>query len=101
MKNGMNLSYIIQLRLKQSFISKPFFIFFFLVGKCIEHGNSKKYPPGTGPPVGESCPECGRKFHLGGPIWSEAIHNQEFVQKVLDKVKNNPDEYKTSERMIG
>lgn len=74
---------------------------FSLVGKRIEQGNSKKYPPGTGPPVGETCPECGRKFHLGGPIWSEPIHNQEFVQKVLEKVKQNSEQYKTSERMIG
>ena len=72
-----------------------------LVGKRIEQGKSKKYPPGTGPPVGETCPECGRRFHLGGPIWSEPIHNEDFVQKVLDKVKKNPEKYKTSERMIG
>ena len=75
--------------------------FFQPVGKRIEEGKSKKYPPGTGPPVGETCPQCGRRFHLGGPIWSEPIHNQEFAQKVLNKVKKNPAEYKTSERMIG
>lgn len=72
-----------------------------LVGKRIEVGNSKKYPPGVGPPVGETCEHCGRKFHVGGPIWSEPIHDLQFVNKVLEKVKMNRESYKTSERIIG
>ncbi|XP_028390956.1 tRNA (guanine(26)-N(2))-dimethyltransferase-like [Dendronephthya gigantea] len=74
--------------------------FFQPVGKRIEQGNSKKYPPGTGLRR-QTCPECGRKFHLGGPIWSEPIHNLDFVNKVLNKVKKSHENYKTSERIIG
>lgn len=75
--------------------------FFITVGKRIEEGKTRKYPPGTGPPVGETCVECGRRFHLGGPIWSEAMHDKEFVEKVVEHVKKSPSSYKTSERMIG
>lgn len=75
--------------------------FFQPVGKRIEDGKTRKYPPGTGPPVGQTCPECGRRLHLGGPIWSEPIHNKDFVQKVLEKVKKCQSSYKTSERLIG
>ena len=71
------------------------------MGKRIEEGKSRKYPPGTGPPVNQQCPQCGGKFQLGGPVWTEPIHNNLFVQQVLSQVKQNVDCYKTSERLTG
>lgn len=72
-----------------------------LVGRCIEEGLSKKYPPAIGPPVGSSCDQCGRQFHMGGPIWKEKIHDAEFVERLLKTVKEQPGLFKTSERIIG
>lgn len=71
------------------------------MGRRIEEGRSKKYPPALGPPVGPFCDQCGGKFHLGGPIWKEPIHNVEFVDKLLKSVKEKPDLFKTSDRIIG
>ena len=71
------------------------------VGRCIEEGRSKKYPPALGPPTGPSCDQCGGKFHLGGPIWKEPIHNAEFVKKLLESVKEQSGLFRTSERIIG
>lgn len=73
----------------------------FPVGRRIEEGNSKKYPPAQGPPVGPLCDQCGGKFHMGGPIWREPIHSVEFVEKLLKSVKEQADLFKTSERIIG
>lgn len=71
------------------------------MGRCIEEGRSKKYPPALGPPTGPSCDQCGGKFHLGGPIWKEPIHNAEFVKKLLESVKEQSGLFRTSERIIG
>ena len=71
------------------------------MGRRIEEGRSKKYPPALGPPVGPFCDQCGGKFHLGGPIWKEPIHNVEFVDKLLKSVKEKLDLFKTSDRIIG
>lgn len=71
------------------------------MGRCIEEGLSKKYPPAIGPPVGSSCDQCGRQFHMGGPIWKEKIHDAEFVERLLKTVKEQPGLFKTSERIIG
>lgn len=73
----------------------------FSVGRRIEVGHSKKYPPAFGPPVGRLCDQCGGKFHLGGPIWKEPIHDAEFVSRLLQSVKEKPKLFKTSERIIG
>lgn len=41
-----------------------------------------------GPPVSEVCAFCSHKFHLGGPIWSDRIHNLEFISQSLESLKN-------------
>uniref|UniRef100_A0AAV2LSM4 tRNA (guanine(26)-N(2))-dimethyltransferase n=1 Tax=Knipowitschia caucasica TaxID=637954 RepID=A0AAV2LSM4_KNICA len=38
---------------------------------------------------------------LGGPIWSDRLHTQEFVQRVLSSVKQNPSRFGTSRRIQG
>ncbi len=75
--------------------------YFFPVGKNIEEGKSRKYNPATGPIVGEKCQECGQKFQIGGPIWSEPIHDKSFVERLLERIKADPLLYKTSQRLIG
>eukprot|EP00795_Rhopilema_esculentum_P012237 gene12237-2871_t len=71
------------------------------VGKRIEEGNKKKYNPGTGPVVGESCKECGQRFQIGGPIWSEPMHDKQFVESLLERLSNENELYGTSQRMKG
>eukprot|EP00794_Sanderia_malayensis_P005618 gene5617-6309_t len=71
------------------------------LGKNIEDGNKRKYNPSTGPVVGQECQECGQKFVIGGPIWSEPIHSKDFVHSLLDQVKSDADLYKTSQRIKG
>lgn len=72
------------------------------LGRVYEKGTSTKYLPNTGPVVGESCPECGGRFHVGGPLWSEPIHDQAFVDGLLQDIETDgQDKYGTFERMRG
>ena len=41
------------------------------------------------PAVGSNCAECGFKFHMGGPIWSERLHDQEFVRSLVNSTEEN------------
>ncbi|XP_062507702.1 tRNA (guanine(26)-N(2))-dimethyltransferase-like isoform X2 [Corticium candelabrum] len=68
------------------------------VGKMI---GKEKYSPGTGPPVGQKCDQCGSLFRIGGPMWKGPIHDFEFVEKVLDHVKGNKESYHTGDRIAG
>ena len=72
---------------------------FFLVGKRYEEGNKRKYNPGTGPVVGNVCEECGRQFHIGGPIWIDPIHDMNFVKGLLQSVEKERDCYGTYPRI--
>lgn len=45
-----------------------------------------KYGVHTGPFVDKSCTICGFSHHMGGPIWSAPIHNEQFVKLVLQAV---------------
>ncbi|KAK2819456.1 hypothetical protein Q7C36_021102 [Tachysurus vachellii] len=71
------------------------------MGKRTSQGKNMKYSAATGPPVGESCPHCGQRHQLGGPIWAEPIHDVGFVQKVLSAVAGNPSRFGTSKRIEG
>jgi tRNA (guanine26-N2/guanine27-N2)-dimethyltransferase len=56
------------------------------VGRKTLKGNSIKYQPGVAAPAGGKCPETGANFIIGGPFWSEAIHDQQVVQGILNMV---------------
>ncbi|XP_065898799.1 tRNA (guanine(26)-N(2))-dimethyltransferase-like isoform X2 [Dysidea avara] len=71
------------------------------LGKKIEEGKRRKYPPSTGPPVDRKCDQCGHVFKLGGPIWSEPMHDVEFVNGLLADVKEESSKYETFERIDG
>ncbi|OBZ75596.1 tRNA (guanine(26)-N(2))-dimethyltransferase [Grifola frondosa] len=55
----------------------------------------------AGPTAPDRCPECNSVFHISGPMWSGAIHDTDFVSKVLTHVEANEDNYGTSARMKG
>lgn len=51
---------------------------------------------------GENCGFCDRPFHLAGPMWGGPLHEQEFIDKVLEiNAKASPEVYGTRERIKG
>uniref|UniRef100_M4CWS5 tRNA (guanine(26)-N(2))-dimethyltransferase n=1 Tax=Brassica campestris TaxID=3711 RepID=M4CWS5_BRACM len=58
----------------------------------IEH-NSVRYQAGLGPVVPQDCTHCGKKYSMGGPIWSAPMHDQEWVTSILNGVKSMKDRY--------
>ena len=60
---------------------------FFLQPVARHTGNS--YQPGLGPVGGAVCPETGAKFKVGGPIWSEPIHDASWVEEALARVADD------------
>nr|ABD96899.1 hypothetical protein [Tarenaya spinosa] len=72
MKNTpLKLSYVYQCTGCDSFHLQP-------VGRSLPKNNSIRYLPATGPVVPQDCIHCGKKYNMGGPIWSAPIHNQEW-----------------------
>jgi len=69
------------------------------VGRAIEGTN--KITPGRGPPVGQQCEECGKEFYIGGPIWSDPIHDLTFVQSMLERVQSEDCYLGTVKRIKG
>lgn len=61
--------------------------------------NSVRYLPGFGPVVPQLCSDCGKKFNMGGPIWSGRIHDQEWVNSILGEVKSMKDRYPAYDRI--
>lgn len=59
-----------------------------------------KYYPGYGPVVPQECTDCGKKFNMGGPIWSAPIHDQEWVTSILSDVKSMKDRYPAYDRIV-
>ncbi|KAJ0894155.1 putative tRNA (guanine(26)-N(2))-dimethyltransferase [Helianthus annuus] len=51
------------------------------------HNTSVRYLPGFGPVVPQECSDCGKKYNMGGPIWSDPIHDQDWVSSILADVK--------------
>ena len=52
-----------------------------------------KHVPAIGPVVPQECSDCGKKFNVGGPIWSAPIHDQDWVVSTLTGVKSMKDRY--------
>ncbi|GAV83232.1 TRM domain-containing protein [Cephalotus follicularis] len=69
------------------------------LGRTISKNNNVRYLPGFGPVVPQECTECGKKFNMGGPIWSATIHDQEWVTSILASVKSMKDCYPAYNRI--
>jgi tRNA G26 N,N-dimethylase Trm1 len=52
-----------------------------------------------------NCGVCGSNMQIGGPIWSDKIHNIDFVNRLLAKIKalkeSKTTEYRTKGRLEG
>lgn len=59
-----------------------------------------KYYPGYGPIVPQECTDCGKRFNMGGPIWSAPIHDQEWVTTLLSDVKSMKERYPAYNRIV-
>lgn len=87
MKNTpLKLSYVYQCTGCDSFHLQP-------IGRTISKNNNVKYHPGFGPVVPQVCSDCGKKYNMGGPIWSAPIHDQEWVTSILADVNSAQDNY--------
>ncbi|KAK9272924.1 hypothetical protein L1049_003303 [Liquidambar formosana] len=93
MKNTpLKLSYVYQCTGCDSFHLQP-------IGRTVTKNNSVRYLPGFGPIVPQECTDCGKKFNMGGPIWSAPIHDQEWVTSILADVKSLKDRYPAYDRI--
>ena len=59
------------------------------VGKAVTKGNSTKFQAGSGPVVPRECPNCGWHYNMGGPFWTEPIHDMEWVDAIKKQVEEN------------
>ncbi|KAF1877591.1 hypothetical protein Lal_00040307 [Lupinus albus] len=93
MKNTpLKLSYVYQCTGCDSFHLQP-------IGRSISKNTSVRYLPGYGPVVPQECTDCGKKFNMGGPIWSAPIHDQEWVTSMLADVKSMKARYPAYDRI--
>ena len=54
------------------------------ISSCLQElPNHIKYMASQGPAVPERCPETGSGWLMGGPIWSEPIHDVAFVKGLI------------------
>ncbi|KAK6129003.1 hypothetical protein DH2020_037257 [Rehmannia glutinosa] len=87
MKNTpLKLSYVYQCTGCDSFHLQP-------IGRTVSKNTSVRYLPGFGPVVAQECSDCGKKYNMGGPIWSAPIHDLEWVTSILADVKSMKDRY--------
>ncbi|KAL3624088.1 hypothetical protein CASFOL_032904 [Castilleja foliolosa] len=93
MKNTpLKLSYVYQCIGCDSFHLQP-------VGRTISKNTSVRNLPGFGPVVAQECSDCGKKYNMGGPIWSAPIHDQEWVTSILADVKSMKNRYPAFNRI--
>jgi tRNA (guanine26-N2/guanine27-N2)-dimethyltransferase len=93
MKNTpLKLSYVYQCIGCDSFHLQP-------VGRSLPKNNSVRYLPAIGPVVKQDCNHCGKKYNMGGPIWSAPMHDPEWVTSILNSVKSMKDRYPAYDRI--
>jgi tRNA (guanine26-N2/guanine27-N2)-dimethyltransferase len=90
----LKLSYVYQSQGCDSYELAP-------IGRLKVTGNSRKYGPAYGPPVAQHCPETGASYTIGGPIWSDPIHDKEWIKGVLTHMKSSQKKYKAFEKIQG
>jgi tRNA (guanine26-N2/guanine27-N2)-dimethyltransferase len=50
-------------------------------------GNATRFMPGLAPCVSPKCEECGWDFNMGGPFWTEPLHDAVWTKKLLAKLE--------------
>ncbi|KAK9683109.1 hypothetical protein RND81_10G117300 [Saponaria officinalis] len=90
----LKLSYVYQCVGCDSFHLQP-------LGRTVSKNNSVRYHPGHGPVVAQECADCGKRFIMGGPIWSAPIHDQEWATSTLTDFKAMKDRYPAYDHVVG
>jgi len=71
----------------------------FILTSFFFQNTSVRHLPGYGPAVPQECTDCGRKFIMGGPIWSAPIHDQEWVASIIEDVNRMKSSYPAYEHI--
>ena len=59
------------------------------LGKAI-NVEKDQFAPSVGNYPPEKCPDCGWRFQIGGPIWSDPIHNNDFLKGMFQLISEEP-----------
>uniref|UniRef100_A0A182JDC6 tRNA (guanine(26)-N(2))-dimethyltransferase n=1 Tax=Anopheles atroparvus TaxID=41427 RepID=A0A182JDC6_ANOAO len=59
-----------------------------------------KFGTPTGPFVGSRCEHCNHQHHMGGPIWSAPLHDEEFLAELMRTVEQEESKRLTTIRRI-
>jgi tRNA G26 N,N-dimethylase Trm1 len=78
------------------------FIFFYPITFCQLSRHGSRNVRAHGPPTSPECEFCHGRLLLGGPFYSQPIHDLEFVQSILCSL-DNPENgaLKTEKRIRG
>ncbi|KAG8177922.1 hypothetical protein JTE90_015357 [Oedothorax gibbosus] len=71
------------------------------IGNRLKTEKGEKFSPGIGPPVNTKCSNCGHSYKVCGPIWSEKLHDKDFVQETIKLVEHESGALNTSKRILG
>lgn len=71
------------------------------VGRKMVKGNSMKFSPGNGPPVGEKCPETNSGYTIGGPYWAEPIHDVQWAKGILSYIRSKRERFAAFDKIQG
>jgi len=77
---------------------------FWLQRLCKTIGEQETIPKFTASTLGldtTKCSECERPLKMGGPIWADPIHDQEFVKTLLAHIEQEPSLYRQSKKIYG
>ncbi|KAK3876141.1 hypothetical protein Pcinc_019049 [Petrolisthes cinctipes] len=69
------------------------------LGRINVNGRSIKYQLSTSPPAVDSCTHCGHRYQMAGPIWSDPIHDRDFLRKLKSSLVE--EDFVTYRRMYG
>ncbi|KMZ60991.1 tRNA (guanine(26)-N(2))-dimethyltransferase [Zostera marina] len=69
------------------------------LGKTVIKNKTIRHQPGYGPVVPKECSDCGKRFNMGGPIWSAPIHDQSWVDSILTSVRSMKNRYPAYEKI--
>ncbi|KAM3178070.1 hypothetical protein ACTXT7_003318 [Hymenolepis weldensis] len=66
----------------------PYGIHSFYLQRLGAVDNRDLFTPSRGPPIdGSQCPQCGSSLAVAGPLWADELHNHEFIQGLLESMK--------------
>lgn len=71
------------------------------VGRIVYKNENARYLPGTGPAILPECKHCGKRFNMGGPIWSEPIHDSDWIALILKETNASRKSYPAFDKVHG